>query len=74
MRKISIARWTICAPPGKIETALYARYLRQHPQPPRRFLYDITNSYLEGEQNELGEFGYNRGGKKGGNCKSSWAC
>jgi len=33
MRKISIARWTICAPPGKFETALYARYLRQHPQP-----------------------------------------
>lgn len=29
------------------------------------FLYDITSSYLEGEQNELGEFGYNRDGKKG---------
>ena len=43
----------------KIETALYARYLRHHPQPPRMFLYDITSSYLEGEKNELAEFGYN---------------
>jgi hypothetical protein len=55
----------LCARQKKIETALYARYLRQHPQPPRMFLYDITSSYLEGEQNELGEFGYNRDGKKG---------
>jgi transposase len=29
------------------------------------FLYDVTSSYLEGECNELGEFGYNRDGKKG---------
>src|SRR5271165_1382608 len=28
-------------------------------------LYDVTSSYLEGECNELGEFGYNRDGKKG---------
>jgi transposase len=55
----------LCARQNKIEAALYARYLRQHPQPPRMFLYDITSSYLEGEQNELGEFGYNRDGKKG---------
>ena len=55
----------LCARQKKIETALYARYLREHSQPPRMFLYDITSSYLEGEQNELGEFGYNRDGKKG---------
>lgn len=55
----------LCARQTKIEAALYARYLRQHGQPPRMFLYDITSSYLEGEQNELGEFGYNRDGKKG---------
>jgi transposase len=55
----------LCARQTKIEAALYARYLRQHAQPPRMFLYDITSSYLEGEQNELGEFGYNRDGKKG---------
>ena len=55
----------LCARQTKIEAALYARYLRQHPQPPRMFLYDITSSYLEGEQNALGEFGYNRDGKKG---------
>lgn len=29
------------------------------------FLYDITSSYLEGQYNELAEYGYNRDGKKG---------
>lgn len=28
------------------------------------FMYDITSSYLEGELNELAEYGYNRDGKK----------
>ena len=28
-------------------------------------LYDITSSYVEGEQNELAAYGYNRDGKKG---------
>ncbi len=55
----------LCARQARIEVALYARYLRQHVAPPRLFLYDITSSYLEGEQNELGAFGYNRDGKKG---------
>jgi len=32
---------------------------------PQLFLYDVTSSYLEGEQNELGGFGYNRDKKKG---------
>lgn len=29
------------------------------------FLYDVTSSYLEGTKNELGDYGYNRDGKKG---------
>lgn len=29
------------------------------------FLYDVTSSYLEGTQNELAEYGYNRDKKKG---------
>ena len=29
------------------------------------FLYDVTSTYLEGLQNELAAFGYNRDGKKG---------
>ena len=32
---------------------------------PKLFLYDVTSSYLEGELNELGAYGYNRDGKKG---------
>ncbi len=29
------------------------------------YLYDVTSSYLEGEHNALGDWGYNRDGKKG---------
>ena len=29
------------------------------------FLYDVTSSYFEGQQNEMGDYGYNRDGKKG---------
>jgi len=29
------------------------------------FLYDVTSSYLEGDKNELAEYGYNRDKKKG---------
>jgi transposase len=32
---------------------------------PNMYLYDVTSSYLEGDQNELGEYGYGRDGKKG---------
>jgi len=32
---------------------------------PQLFLYDVTSSYLEGVQNILAAFGYNRDGKKG---------
>lgn len=48
-----------------IEQRLYQRYVRQRGQAPALFLYDVTSSYLEGEQNELGEYGYNRDGKRG---------
>jgi len=56
----------LCARQEKIELALYRLYQRRRGgQPPRLFLYDVTSSYLEGACNELGEFGYNRDGKKG---------
>ena len=55
----------LAARQGKIEKALYRRYLARRGQPPRLFLYDVTSSYLEGEKNELGEYGYNRDGKRG---------
>ncbi len=50
----------------QIEKALYRAYLRQRGGGvPVLVLYDVTSSYLEGRHNELGEFGYNRDGKKG---------
>ena len=55
----------LCARQEPIERALYRRYLRQRGEPPRLFLYDVTSSYLEGECNQLGAFGYDRDGKKG---------
>ena len=48
----------------KIEGKLFQqRY--NNDKPPQFYLYDVTSSYLEGDQNELGEWGYNRDGKKG---------
>jgi len=55
----------LCTHQEKIEQKLFQNYLRRKPAPPRLFLYDVTSSYLEGEHNALGEFGYNRDGKKG---------
>jgi transposase len=49
----------------KIEKALWRNYLARRGEPPALFLYDVTSSYLEGEHNALGEFGYNRDGKRG---------
>ena len=46
-----------------IEDALYRGKYKQ--ATPRVYLYDVTSSYLEGQQNELGDYGYNRDGKKG---------
>jgi transposase len=55
----------LCARQEKIEQDLYRRYLERHGAPPLLLLYDVTSSYLEGEHNQLGEFGYDRDGKKG---------
>ena len=43
------------------------RLARQHPctTHPGIFFYDVTSSYVEGDQNELAAFGYNRDGKRG---------
>jgi Transposase DDE domain len=38
---------------------------RRGQQKPALFLYDVTSSYLEGECNAYGAYGYNRDGKKG---------
>jgi hypothetical protein len=47
----------------QIEQCLFtARYQQQKPQ---LFLYDVTSSYLEGQQNAHGAYRYNRVGKKG---------
>ncbi len=48
---------------ARIEKDLFL--LRFGKNPPRLFLYDVTSSYLEGVDNELGSFGYNRDGKRG---------
>src|SRR2546427_5102632 len=46
-----------------VEDRLFAQ--RTKTKPSNLFLYDVTSSYLEGTQNELAAFGYNRDGKKG---------
>src|SRR5437016_3923124 len=46
-----------------IEKQLFA--IRQGTSKPDLFLYDVTSSYLEGDDNALGAYGYNRDGKKG---------
>lgn len=46
-----------------IEQRLFAA--RRGKQKPELFLYDVTSSYLEGQQNAYGAYGYNRDGKKG---------
>jgi len=48
---------------AKIEKRLFnARPGRSKPE---LFLYDVTSSYLEGDQNAFGAYGYNRDKKKG---------
>jgi len=46
-----------------VEDRLFAQ--RTKTKPINLFLYDVTSSYLEGTQNALAAFGYNRDGKKG---------
>src|SRR5467141_1627068 len=46
-----------------VEDRRYAQ--RTQTKPVTLFLYDVTSSYVEGSQNALAAFGYNRDGKKG---------
>jgi transposase len=55
----------LCRRQPSIEQALYRQYLKRRGAPPTLFLYDVTSSYLEGEHNALGDYGYNRDGKRG---------
>ena len=48
-----------------LEEALFTHRYATAGQVPTLYLYDVTSSYLEGDHNELGEYGYNRDGKKG---------
>jgi transposase len=48
-----------------IEQRLYREYVKRNGAPPTLVLYDVTSAYLEGEHNALGEYGYNRDGKRG---------
>jgi hypothetical protein len=47
----------------RIENRLFAA--RRGSQKPELFLYDVTSSYLEGQDNAYGAYGYGRDGKKG---------
>jgi len=46
-----------------IERGLFSE--RRGGEKPELFLYDVTSSYLEGQKNVFGEYGYPRDGKKG---------
>ena len=45
-----------------VEDRLFAE---RYDEPPSLYLYDVTSSYLEGQCNELGDYGYNRDKKAG---------
>lgn len=49
----------------RIERELYQDYVKRQGKPPVLVLYDVTSSYFEGDCNELGQYGYNRDGKRG---------
>lgn len=54
----------VCDQQDQIEKRLFE--IRYHTtKTPRLFLYDVTSSYLEGQHNELGDWGSNRDRKKG---------
>ena len=48
-----------------IEDKLFIRRYPEKDVAPNLFLYDVTSTYLEGEKNDLAQFGYNRDKKKG---------
>ncbi|SHI16438.1 IS1634 family transposase [Desulfofustis glycolicus] len=53
----------LCEQQDSIEQKLFKKTYGE--KAPNLFLYDVTSSYLEGEQNELGDWGYNRDKKRG---------
>jgi len=52
----------LCGKQKLIEDRLFRK---QHAESPVLYLYDVTSSYLEGTQNALAAFGYNRDRKSG---------
>src|SRR5450756_2592497 len=65
-KKTFTTLWTIFAPARRKSRKLsFASIYDRNGAPRSLVLYDVTSSYLEGEHNALGEFGYNRDGKKG---------
>jgi transposase len=54
----------LCDNQEKIEQHLFLKRYKNETIP-CLFLYDVTSSYLEGLENELGDWGYNRDEKKG---------
>ena len=53
----------LCEQQDTIEQRLFKKAFGK--KPPTLFLYDVTSSYLEGDHNELGDWGYNRDKKRG---------
>ena len=53
----------LCQNQEAIEKRLFCQ--RRAEQRPQLFLYDVTSSYLEGDQNALADWGYNRDKKRG---------
>ena len=50
---------------AKHQTSIEDRLFAANRSPKTLFLYDVTSSYLEGTENALADWGYNRDGKKG---------
>lgn len=46
----------LCASQESIEQTLFRSYLERRGTPPALFLYDVTSAYLEGQQNEWGNW------------------
>lgn len=56
-------KW-LCANQEKIESKLF-RIRSKEVAIKQVYLYDVTSSYLEGDKNELADYGYNRDKKRG---------
>lgn len=55
----------LCENQEKIEQRLFEFRNKNNTKAKTVYLYDVTSSYLEGTQNELANYGYNRDKKKG---------